>query len=62
MDARPAARWAGAACLTVAPLTLTIGTFLPTYDEDDPVADQVAAVAAAPDALSTSTSWGSRSC
>lgn len=54
MDARPAARWAGAVCLTVAPLALTIGTFLPTYGEDDPVADQVAAVAAAPDALSTS--------
>ncbi len=54
MDARPAARWAGAVCLTVAPLALTIGTFLPTYGEDDPAADQVAAVAAAPGALSTS--------
>lgn len=55
MDARPAARWAGAVCLTVAPLALTIGTFLPTYGEDDAVTDQVAAVAAAPDVLSAST-------
>lgn len=53
MDARPLARWAGATALVVAPLTLTIGTFLPGYGEDDPVPQQLADIASHPDTMST---------
>lgn len=53
MDARPLARWAGAITLVVAPLSITLGTFVPSYGEDSPVADQLVAVVANPGSQST---------
>jgi hypothetical protein len=58
MDARPLARWAGAITLVVAPLSITLGTFVPSYGEESPVADQLAAVAGSPGSMATTNLLG----
>lgn len=54
MDARRTARWAGALALIIGPLSITLGSFVPTYGEDDPVSTQLGFAAGHLDALSIS--------